>query len=683
MPGVFVLALLLRLGYLFVVDEPLLYRHQYNYWRGMLALVESDHAVQDVLRTDDWRTWNGFWTNAPLYYLFGAAVVGTFGQLVALQVAQCFLDAAAAVLVGWLGRRAAGGPWGAWAGVAYALYWPAVELPSRTMTENLHTPLLVAGVAGLLASAERRVPAAMAGGVAFGLSALTRAVGLAFLPLALVWRVAVEAPTAWRDALRRAAAPALAFAITLLAVVGPWAIRNRVFLGDPSPIETVSWFNLWTDNTFTDPVRYERQRFFLADAPTHAARRELAAFYAWRGVTTRPGEFAKKVWFNFTHFVRADGLWILLGAEQPWPAWHHAARVVLEDLMLLAAVPLFLAWLGGGRASPARSLLALWCAYYLFMVVVVFHNEIRYRSALVPFLLAGAAGGVATLRDPERRRRWTGLGLALGVFVMVVSAGRFVPMAWRAARAAWRVQPAQEAVLRGDLSAAHDWVLAAAAADPGSGRPWFRYGKWLAHAGRPADALDAYTTGEPRVSYPWIPRVVRPRLLAEAGRAREAETAVAEANAHSLESDAWLMLEVAWRELRPPVGDAVVLGHGDYGAARGFFAPTPDGRWSRGRAELRLVPVRPSARYRVTLVMSAPEPAPDAAPEVRVAVEGGAQARFRLGREPREYSLETFSPGGSGEPVVVHLRSPTWNRADQPAEQGVLVQRMTIAPAEG
>ena len=56
-----------------------------------------------------------------------------------------------------------------------------------------------------------------------------------------------------------------------------------------------------------------------------------------------------------------------------------------------------------GRPSPARRLILTWCAYYLLMVVVVFHNEIRYRSAFVPFAFAGAAGGAMLLASAAER----------------------------------------------------------------------------------------------------------------------------------------------------------------------------------------------------------------------------------------------------------------------------------------
>jgi hypothetical protein len=177
---------------------------------------------------------------------------------------------------------------------------------------------------------------------------------------------------------------------------------------------------------------------------------------------------------------------------------------------------------------------------------------------------------------------------------------------------------------------------------------------------------------------------VRPRLLAEAGRADDVPAAVREANTFSGATDPWLMLEVAWRELGPPRSDRVELGHGDYGAARDFLSLRPEGRWSRGHAELRTIPTTPASRYRVTLVMGSPEPSPLAAPEVRVRVAGGEEAWFTLSRDLRPYSLETAAPPGvPPAPLHVHLYAPTWRRWDEPAEQGAFVRLMTVAPAGG
>jgi hypothetical protein len=63
----------------------------------------------------------------------------------------------------------------------------------------------------------------------------------------------------------------------------------------------------------------------------------------------------------------------------------------------------------------------------------------------------------------------------------------------------------------------------------------------------------------------------------------------------------------------------------------------------------------------------------------RVSVRGGSEAAFTLDREVRPYTLRTPAPPG-GE-LVVELRAPTWNRSESFADQGVLVARMTVAPA--
>ena len=69
------IALVARLAFLFLADEPLLYSHPYNYFYGALAIVESPHPLRFVLRSDAWHQWLGPWTIAPLYYLFAASVM--------------------------------------------------------------------------------------------------------------------------------------------------------------------------------------------------------------------------------------------------------------------------------------------------------------------------------------------------------------------------------------------------------------------------------------------------------------------------------------------------------------------------------------------------------------------------------------------------------------------------------
>ena len=217
------------------------------------------------------------------------------------------------------------------------------------------------------------------------------------------------------------------------------------------------------------------------------------------------------------------------------------------------------------------------------------------------------------------------------------------------------------------------------AADPDAARPWLTYGRWLAEAGRKAEAIDAYQRAELRRPDHWTPRLVLPRLLRDAGRNEEADARLREAHRFSFDVDAWLALEVPWRELPPPRADEILLGRDDYGAVRGFLHPRNDHRWTRHRAWLRLVPVTTAAAYDVTVWMGSPEPSPNATPTVHVRADDGSGLAFVLSKEVQPFTFR--APAPQNGPLIVEIRAPTWNRSGEPPEQGVRVERMTVVPA--
>jgi hypothetical protein len=671
--AVFALALTARLVFVFAADEPLLYSHQYTYFTNALRIAEHPDPLRYVLRSDEWRTWDQHWTIAPLYHLFAAGIFGLFGpHLLALRLVQCLLDSGVAVAVGILGRGAAGRR-GAWAGAVYALYWPAIEMPSWTMTENVHTFLLTAAVAVLaverLAASRLRLAG---GGLLLGLSALARSVSTGFLAIVTVWTLLRSRPRAWKAAAVLAAAGA--------AAILPWTARNVFLLGEPVLIESAAFENIWFANHFVDRALFLNQERLVHGQATPAEKRKAALHFAMRGIRRHPGMFVRKIGINFRHFFRPEGLHNLLGIERTLEPWRHAGSVLLDDLPLLVALPFFAVFLAAGRPSPERSLIALWVAYYLLMVVVVFHNEIRYRSAFVPFAFAGAAGGARALADPSVRRRVrTIVGLALGGLLSL-------SMVWPYASRA---------------------VGAVFGSDPRSARPHFDEGRSLLRVGRPQEAFHAYSRGLPLATPAnWRGRIALPRMLEAVGREPEAAEARRLLDRLSWDDDPWLVLEMAWRELPAPQADEIVLGAGaDYGAVRGFLHPRggdprlyrhrlewnkyeqiggpqpPPGthRWSRHRAWLRLAPASPAAAHDVTLWMGSPFPSSLASPEVSVRIGDGPPTRFTLGAQVAPYTLRAAVP--PGQPLVVRLDSPTWSRAGEPADQGVRVDRLTVAPA--
>jgi hypothetical protein len=705
---VFLLAFLLRAAYAVAVDPPLLYTHQYNYYTKALRIAEHPQALAYVLTTDEWRVWVGGSTIAPLYYLVLGAFFSVAGpDLLPLRLFQSALDALAAVAVASLGRRLAG-PAGAWAGVLYAMHWSALEMTAWTMTENAHTVLL-AGALALLAreaEAEDGRAAGFFGGLLLGLSGLARSVSSAFVPVAALWRLTASGLS--RDALRRSAVPALLLAAGGLAAILPWTLRNRLVRGDKVAIETVGYYNLWDDNAkgLVSKERHERQLRTIESQATPQDYGRAALRFTWRNVTANPLGFLRKIGFNARHFLRPEGLHNLLFKEYPDEPWRHAVTILGDDLLLLGALPFFLAFVFAGRDTPSRRLALAWAAYYLFMVVVVFHTEARYRSALVGVFLAGAVAGAVELRELAGRRRSVARGaMALGLVIALGVSARYVGPATTTARARLAMREAEQAIARGDLAAARATAERAGAMQVEAGRPFLYHGHWLAAAGRPAEAADAYARAltAPRAT-PWVAAAALPTLLHYAGRVEEAEAALRRAHVLSWDVDPWLLLEAAWRELPAPRADRVELGRFDYGAVRGFHHPrgldprlvahrrefrtepgpgereAPPGphRWTRGVAFVRLRPTMAAPIYEARITMGSPFPSKRPHPPVAVSVGSGPPAYVTLDPALGEYRF--VGPAGPDGVLTLRIEAPTWGRAGEPADMGVRVDTVVVRP---
>src|SRR6185503_15642059 len=103
---VFCLAFACRMAFCLLVDEPLLYTHQYTYFAGGQRLAENPNPIAFVLTSDDWHTWDVHWTIAPLYHLFLGAFLWLFGaNFLLLRIVQSAFDALTAVAVAYLGEQ--------------------------------------------------------------------------------------------------------------------------------------------------------------------------------------------------------------------------------------------------------------------------------------------------------------------------------------------------------------------------------------------------------------------------------------------------------------------------------------------------------------------------------------------------------------------------------------------------
>jgi hypothetical protein len=300
----------------------------------------------------------------------------------------------------------------------------------------------------------------------------------------------------------------------------------------------------------------------------------------------------------------------------------------------------------------------------------------------------------------------TWVGLALGLAIVVDMLRPYAVDAVREAAARVPMRRARRALLAGDTDAATRMTETAAARAPLSPRPWFDLGKALDVRGDMVGAVAAYRSGEPR-AYPtdWRGLIGLARLLPLIEPGEDAAAKVARLDTLSWDTDPWLVLEVAWRELPPPQADEVLLARNDYGAVRGFFhprglAPDPgarrqewaqygrDGgpvpppgphRWTRRHAWVRLRPTVAAPVYDVTIDMGSPFPSPHTAPAVTVTGNDGLAHVLVLEPTVRSYTMRiAVRPH---EPLVLRIDSPVWSRLGEPADQGVRVDRVSVRPA--
>lgn len=129
------------------------------------------------------------------------------------------------VVVGFLGRRVAGPRVGLVAAAIVALHPLLVQVDGALMSESPYL-LLAAGLllATIWAWDEPSIGRWVVVGLLGGVTALTRAEGVALVVFVVVPAAAVRAWPGWRRALAGAAVPALVG----LAVVVPWTVRNWV-----------------------------------------------------------------------------------------------------------------------------------------------------------------------------------------------------------------------------------------------------------------------------------------------------------------------------------------------------------------------------------------------------------------------------------------------------------------------
>ncbi|GAB4164789.1 MAG: hypothetical protein Fur005_25310 [Roseiflexaceae bacterium] len=561
-----------------------------EYYRAALHLLQGSYHD------------NGKWLRPPLYPLFlaGSFLIGGV-DLSSTMLIQAILTGLCTPLYGFLAYalfRQQGVA--LLSGLIAALYVPLASFGSTLFAEGLFVLFAMAFLWALVQAGSGGWRWALLAGILLGFAALTRAVALSFLPLAVAWITLAKVWPLWQWR-AWAIRSALAFVLGTALVISPWALRNylvhqRLILSD-----TNGGISMWYGVVQSEAEQASGEAELWA-TPNLADRQALALRWTIEKVRHDPTWFVGRMRFKIVslyllqtrNYAVGDVITIdprdqlvAMGAGELPFTWSLIADG--EYLLILAAVVIGL--LTTPRKRDAIPIL-LWAAFLTFMsAITIGHPRLRLPiiAALIPLAAYGLIAAVAWLRRPQIRSgwQWRLAGLAFGWLVIagLVFSTRYI--GW--ARTLPLIQQAN----------------AAEASTPGAGYTLFEQ----ANAADPSNALraidlgdSAFRSGNYRLAQTWYAEANRREdrnlyaramqirlagLLNQPALARQQQAILAGYGRDSNEVYAW-----AWATFGDPPRMQVVPGDPSaLGQYIGFAPATADlsqGRWTLGQARIRL-----------------------------------------------------------------------------------------------
>jgi tetratricopeptide (TPR) repeat protein len=431
---IFAVALAVRLLHLWLIQPSPFFdvllgdAHGYDEWARRLA-------------AGDWIGTEVFY-QAPLYPYFMGVVYAVFGRdLLILRVIQALIGSASCALLGLAGARLFSKPVGTIAGLALALYAPAIFFDGLIQKSVLDMFFVCLGL-WLVSKvvSESATPATwIALGLAMGGLALTRENAVVFVAVIAVWIVVRSRtgtpPLGTPSTVRTLGTFALGLAVVLL----PVAIRNYSVGGGLYLTTSQFGSNLFIGNNPTADGTYasirfgrgapEFERIDATEVAQEAVGRTLTPSQVssyWTGrvvdyITAQPVDWlqlsARKVLLllNATEMLDTESQESY--AEWSWPLALGAWVGHFGVLVPLAVLGVIVTW-------PERR--RLWVLHVMAVAyaasVVLFFVFARYRYPLVPFLLLFAAAGVLGVRDYWRTSsllRQAATAVAVGMAMVV------------------------------------------------------------------------------------------------------------------------------------------------------------------------------------------------------------------------------------------------------------------------
>jgi len=353
---------------------------------------------------------------APLYefFLAGSFAISGFSFKVFFPL-QAILGGLSTGLMGLIALRIFRRPDAAWfAGVAAGIHPILVNSASQPYNEDLFFFFFAAAIwAFLVWFQTQRVRWAVLCGALIGLCMLTRENGVLLLA-AMGAVVLISAQRKFRTWTGYAA-----IALTTIAVVAPWTVRNYVRFGIFVPVASIvgedfvegnnscvaaeSWFvPYWAEGPC--PSVDEQRRVQRDDEPASsrvpaAVRRDrLSQRLAFQFVSHHPGDYAKLT------FRR---LWTTLLPYDPRGRQHSHERMVLFIYWLLVFPSGLLAMVVGlKRIDSGRLLLGLLVILNLLSIAAVLYwSDLRFRVGIDLLLACFAGCGYAEVFRPQRQQQ--------------------------------------------------------------------------------------------------------------------------------------------------------------------------------------------------------------------------------------------------------------------------------------
>ena len=432
--GVFVLALAIRVAYIFQIETSPLFAHP-----PVDGLTYIEHA--EDLAAGNWlgQGREAFW-QPPLYpYVLGLLyALSSDLFFYAVRFFQALCGALLCVLTWSLGRQLFNPAVGTAAAGAAALYGPLIFFDGEILPATLGTFLNMAGLALLLRALRRPSFLRFAGaGLVFGLAVLTVATVLSFALGAAIY-ICYEI----RKQNRPLRLPS-AFLLGLLLAIAPVTLRNYAIGGDAVLISANAGINFYLGNNpdyqRTVDIRPGWEWYELLNRAKVEAQAERLVqqsdFYldkAREYIVAQPIDYLVLLAQKTHLFWQGDEI----GRNQDLYFWRRYTAILSATMWKWGLAfpfgligPLALVGLALAIRHRACSLPLLFVVLYSLSVIAFFVTA-RYRLPVIPLLLVYAAyGGYCAVNALKQRRFSAAAAMAAGViFCMVFANVSLAPM---------------------------------------------------------------------------------------------------------------------------------------------------------------------------------------------------------------------------------------------------------------